>query len=59
MDIASVCGNQGIGFAIVDNDCSRWYQVVAPFTEKKGELLSGRDRPRLCRRRHDGPPQRI
>ncbi len=40
MDIASVCGNQGIGFAIIDNQCSRCYQVVAPFTEKKGELLS-------------------
>ncbi len=40
MDIASVCGNQGIGFAIIDNDCNRCYQVVAPFTEKKGELLS-------------------
>jgi ATP-dependent DNA helicase DinG len=40
MDIASVCGNQGIGFAIINNDCTRCYQVVAPFTEKKGELLS-------------------
>ena len=40
MDIASVCGNQGIGFAIVNNDCSRYYLVVAPYTEKKGELLS-------------------
>jgi ATP-dependent DNA helicase DinG len=40
MDIASVAGNQGIGFYIVDNGCTRCYQVVAPFTEKKGELLS-------------------
>ncbi len=40
MDIASVCGNQGIGFAIIDNDCSRCYLVVAPHTERKGELLS-------------------
>jgi ATP-dependent DNA helicase DinG len=40
MDIASVCGNQGIGFAIIDNGCTRCYQVVAPFTEKKGEMLS-------------------
>ncbi|MFA7061868.1 MAG: helicase C-terminal domain-containing protein [Pedobacter sp.] len=40
MDIASVAGNQGIGFSIVDNGCTRCYQVVAPFTEKKGELLS-------------------
>ena len=40
MDIASVCGNQGIGFTIINNDCSRCYQVVTPFTERKGELLS-------------------
>jgi ATP-dependent DNA helicase DinG len=40
MDIASICGNQGIGFSIIDNGCTRCYQVVAPFTEKKGELLS-------------------
>jgi len=40
MNIASVAGNQGIGFAIIDNDCTRCYLVVAPFTEKKGELLS-------------------
>lgn len=40
MDIASVCGNQGIGFAIIDNACIRCYQVVTPHTEKKGELLS-------------------
>lgn len=40
MDIASVCGNQGIGFAIVDNACTRCYQVVSPHTEQKGELLS-------------------
>jgi len=40
MDIASVCGNQGIGFAIVDNDCQRCYLVVSPHTEQKGERLS-------------------
>ena len=40
MDIASVAGNQGIGFSIVDNGCTRCYQVVSPFTEQKGELLS-------------------
>jgi ATP-dependent DNA helicase DinG len=40
MEIASVAGNQGIGFAIVNNDCSRCYQVVSPFAEQKGELLS-------------------
>ena len=40
MDIASVCGNQGIGFLIIDNDARRCYQVVSPFSEQKGELLS-------------------
>jgi ATP-dependent DNA helicase DinG len=40
MEIASVAGNQGIGFAIINNDCSRCYQVVSPFAEQKGELLS-------------------
>jgi ATP-dependent DNA helicase DinG len=40
MEIASVAGNQGIGFAIVDNNCTRCYVVVAPFQEQKGELLS-------------------
>ena len=40
MDIASVCGNQGIGFAIISNDCNRCYQVVTPHSEKKGERLS-------------------
>ena len=40
MDIASVAGNQGIGFSIIDNGCTRCYQVVSPFTEQKGELLS-------------------
>lgn len=40
MEIASVAGNQGIGFAIVDNDCNRCYLVVAPHLERAGELLS-------------------
>jgi ATP-dependent DNA helicase DinG len=40
MDIASVAGNQGIGFVITDNDCNRCYLVVSPFSEKKGEVLS-------------------
>jgi len=40
MEIASVAGNQGIGFAIIDNDCKRCYQVVSPYSEQKGELLS-------------------
>lgn len=40
MDVASVCGNQGIGFSIINNKVTRCYQVVSPHTEKKGELLS-------------------
>ncbi len=40
MDIASVAGNQGIGCSIVDNGCTRCYQVVAPYLAKKGELIS-------------------
>lgn len=40
MDIASICGNQGIGFTIIDNNADRCYLVVAPHTEKKGEKLS-------------------
>ncbi len=40
MEIASVCGNQGIGFCIIDNAASRCYLVVSPFSEQKGELLS-------------------
>lgn len=30
LSIASVAGNNGIGFAIVDNQCLAWYVVVAP-----------------------------
>ena len=40
MEIASVTGNQGIGFAIVDNECLRCYVVVTPFHARKGEALS-------------------
>ena len=40
LDIASIAGNQGIGFYIVDNNCTRCYLVVAPYTEQKGEKIS-------------------
>jgi ATP-dependent DNA helicase DinG len=40
LEIASVLGNQGVGFFIVDNDVSRCYQAVSPFTRKTVELLS-------------------
>jgi ATP-dependent DNA helicase DinG len=35
IQIASLFGNQGIGFYIVDNNASRVYVVVEPFTEKE------------------------
>jgi ATP-dependent DNA helicase DinG len=31
MNVASLCGNSGIGFAIHDNDCEEIYVVVEPF----------------------------
>lgn len=37
--IASVFGNEGIGFYIVDNDASRIYVVVEPFSEREIEPL--------------------
>nr|WP_307726383.1 helicase C-terminal domain-containing protein [Trichlorobacter sp.] len=40
LDLASVCGNNGIGFGIIDNDCQRCYLVVAPHTPRTGELLN-------------------
>lgn len=39
IQLASVFGNQGIGFYIVDNNASRVYVVVEPFAEKEIELL--------------------
>lgn len=40
LDLASICGNNGIGFAIVDNSCERCYLVVSPHTPRSGELLN-------------------
>lgn len=40
LDLASVAGNNGIGFGIIDNDCQRCYLVVAPHTPRTGEQLS-------------------
>lgn len=37
--IASVFGNEGIGFYIVDNEASRVYVVVEPFSEREIEAL--------------------
>ncbi|MBU5638062.1 DEAD/DEAH box helicase family protein [Geomonas sp. Red69] len=40
IEIASLLGNQGVGFYIVNNDASRANQVVAPFARKVVERLS-------------------
>ncbi len=39
IQIASVFGNHGVGFLIVDNSASEVYMVVEPFFEKEIELL--------------------
>ncbi|MFA9408089.1 MAG: helicase C-terminal domain-containing protein [Candidatus Dadabacteria bacterium] len=39
IQIASVFGNHGVGFLIVDNSASEVYVVVEPFFEKEIELL--------------------
>ncbi len=40
LEIASILGNQGVGFYIVDNAVGRCYQAVSPFVRKTVELLS-------------------
>ena len=40
LEIASILGNQGVGFYIVDNDVEHCYQAVSPFAHKTDELLS-------------------
>ncbi len=40
LDLASICGNNAIGFGIIDNQCERCYLVVAPHTPRTGELLN-------------------
>lgn len=40
LDLASIAGNNGIGFAIIDNRCERCYLVVSPHTPRTGELLN-------------------
>lgn len=39
MNVAYLCGNSGIGFAIHDNECTRFYTVVEPFIEKPQQML--------------------
>ncbi|SNB46920.1 helicase C-terminal domain-containing protein [Geobacter sp. DSM 9736] len=40
VEIASILGNQGVGFYIVDNRVERCYQVVSPFARPSTERLS-------------------
>jgi len=40
IEIASLLGNQGVGFYIVDNSGERCYQAVSPFARKTVERLS-------------------
>ncbi len=40
LDIASVVGNNGIGFAIINNRCDDCYLVVAPHIPRDCELIS-------------------
>lgn len=39
LDIASVCGNNGIGFGIIDNSCKRCYMVVQPHRQQQLEPI--------------------
>lgn len=40
LEIASLLGNQGVGFYIVDNAVEQCYQAVAPFTRRHVERLA-------------------
>ncbi|GAB4302699.1 MAG: ATP-dependent DNA helicase DinG [Desulfuromonadia bacterium] len=40
LEIASILGNNGVGFSIVDNGVTRDYEVVPPFVPKEVELIS-------------------
>lgn len=40
LEIASVLGNQGVGFYIVDNAVERCYRAVSPFARREIQLLS-------------------
>lgn len=39
MNVASICGSSGIGFAIHNNDCSDFYVVVEPFKKRQNDPL--------------------
>lgn len=39
LDVASVCAKSGIGFAIHDNSCRKFFVVVEPFKKEESVLL--------------------
>lgn len=43
LNVASLCGNSGVGFAIHDNECSNVYVVVEPFIENAPKKLVATD----------------
>ena len=47
LDVASILGNQGVGFYIIDNEASRCYQAVSPFARVTLEHLSYSEIERL------------
>lgn len=47
LDVASILGNQGVGFYIIDNEASRCYQAVSPFARVTLEQLSYSEIERL------------
>ncbi len=47
IDVASILGNQGVGFYIIDNNAERCYAAVAPFARTALERLSFPELERL------------
>lgn len=47
LDLASVCGNNGIGFGIINNQCSDCYLVVVPHRASKAEPIDTGEVERL------------
>lgn len=43
LEVASILGNNGVGFSIVDNGVTRDYQVIPPFFPAETELLDPDD----------------
>jgi ATP-dependent DNA helicase DinG len=43
LDVASILGNQGVGFYIIDNNCEGCYQAVAPFARTERRRIEYRE----------------